>query len=392
MGMTNPPGRRSVFASAVGVDASMIDQMKREPSWDSWRYLDRQPAGPAHFHELQRKDYMEWRPRQRSQPSICVLSTYTRNLLKPGSYGSSVATMNANWALSNGYKYSIITKLFHNKSTNAFGYGLVRNSLFMLEQGEDECAFVFFLDGDALVNNPGQTLAPILRKHMHGDIILTCNSPYGLSKKGISCGPARAPCRCFHPDANCSAVAQARARYDCRINIGGHLIRNTPTSREIMRWWSAAGNNTCEWVGRPGCKSNDRAPCERHPGHPSEQDCALKVQDRWKHHVHVVGAHVMNLPAWFHPKISIFDYKNLLANLGHEERKSTNGRLPLAVPDETLTRCFQHPELFICHPYGLRNMSFRDHLFHGLLQARLPRLLDGLRKRDEMFVNISDID
>ena len=34
---------------------------------------------------------------------------------------------------------SIFTRSIHNATSNAFGYGLLRAYLFMLEQGEEEC-------------------------------------------------------------------------------------------------------------------------------------------------------------------------------------------------------------------------------------------------------------
>lgn len=49
----------------------------------------------------------EWKPRSRSQPTVCIFSIYTDNLLQASSWGHSVALQNANYCMAHGYTFSL---------------------------------------------------------------------------------------------------------------------------------------------------------------------------------------------------------------------------------------------------------------------------------------------
>ena len=404
--------QRHVHAGAgrvqrVAANWSVIAQLSAEPSWQSWHHMQPSPGQamhwqPMHFHELEHTAYLEWLPVRRSLPRVCVVSIYTPELLARNASGAAAATINANWALGHGYKYSIFTKALANISIATFGYSLLRSALFMLEQGEEECAFVFGLDGDAVVNRWVQPLKPISDVYMRGDLLLTCSSPYShqllnraeaklLGQKRFGqfsshgCGPARNPCRCIRDTSTCSAESEAWERpADCRINIGAYLIRNTRVSREIMRWWAGAGNGACNWIGRRDCGLPGKAACKS--SHPAEQDCAIKLKDRWRRSVDIVSSRVMNLPSWFSPRLTVHDFK-LNVEKVHLSLSNYRGA---DLSFEMLSRCFRYPE-FICHPYGIRNVTFRHLLFTQLLHERQERMRSWLNSvaAGQRFVEIS---
>lgn len=371
----------------VAANSSVVARLSTEPSWsrrpDSVDY-------PMHFHELQNLHYVEWRPTRRALPTICVVSWYTPNYVYHGSWATVAWSMNANWALGNGYKYSLFTRKLVNHSF-AFGYTIPRTVLFMLEQGEEECAYAFGIDGDAVVNNLEHRLHDTIRAHMAGaHLLMTCNAPFGHGSEQI-CGPQSDPCRCSQLNASCSAVSEAARKYNCRINVGAYIARNNRYTREMIRWWSDGGYGKCKWIGRPTCIPGGTGKLECRPSHPSEQDCALQMRDQFREHMIIASARIMNLPSWFNSNAGYTKHKALEHHvnrrLNYPALQESNGGLTF----NQLSRCFNDSALFVCHPYGIRNWTFRSLLFETLLRDRRQAIHAWMRSRGERVVSPDDL-
>ena len=52
---------------------------------------------------------LDWIPSRRAQPSVCVVSVMTSELL--ADWGGVAVESNANWAVAHGYRYTVFTRL-----------------------------------------------------------------------------------------------------------------------------------------------------------------------------------------------------------------------------------------------------------------------------------------
>ena len=108
---------------------------------------------------------LDWVPRVRARPSVCVVSVMTAELL--ADWGGAAVETNANWAVAHGYSYSVFTERLAPPALHAV-WSNPRAVAHMLRRGRRECAVVFYLDGDALVSGVERPLESILRRFLPG--------------------------------------------------------------------------------------------------------------------------------------------------------------------------------------------------------------------------------
>ena len=121
-------------------------------------------------------DVLEWFPQLRTQPTVCVVSVVTSDLL--ADWGGVVVESNANWAMAHGYRYTVFTRLLTPPTLHPV-WSNPRALQRTLLQGEDECARAFYLDGDALVIGVERSLGPLLTRFLTPPvhIVFSCHSP-----------------------------------------------------------------------------------------------------------------------------------------------------------------------------------------------------------------------
>ena len=357
--------------------------LKQERSWTAW---DRYPAGskhpgwPTHFQELPPAAYAEWRPEKagRAPARICVVSTYSTDLLEPTGWGAHTAEVNSNWAMAHGYKFAMFRQKLTNKSL-AFTWTKPRAVLFMLEQGEQECAWVFQIDGDAVVNQLSRTIEALIDRLAMGEsagpdsaqLAFTCHSNLGSNDNCHSCRCLRAAERC-QPGQLEREFKRSISSGTCIPNTGGYLVRNSATSRDMFRWWAGAGEGACQWRAKP------RQPVSVQF---AEQHCAQRLKARWPHLVDIVNNRVMNTHSWLNP--------------------ATPKRGPAVFPVwnlHNLTGCMRS-DSFVCHAWGMNDWwcrhsrqcirNTRLEMFSQHLSARSLQLRALTAARGELYLRFT---
>ncbi|KOO32138.1 hypothetical protein Ctob_008733 [Chrysochromulina tobinii] len=296
--------------------------------------MDRQPAvgqRPSSSLDFSAHAVREFQPARRAQPSVCVVTVMTANLL--GGWGGHAVEQTLNWALAHGYTYALFTERLVPETIPAVWSNPLAVHV-MLERGEDACAVVFYLDGDAVVNNVSSSLEGTIERLLPLDgpsFVFPCHSPFAEAD-GATCHVG-GQCRCGRAAAGCSARALERMAHRkvtgakhvpwCLINSGAYLVRNTARARARVKWW--AERDGCE-VGTLG------------RGAP-EQACAQRMKALWPAEVDVVSARLFNTPAWFDAERvgrstdPIAEYEAM--------------RLTASSPEEL--RCFGDPRQLVCH-------------------------------------------
>jgi hypothetical protein len=176
----------------------------------------------------------------------------TANLL--GGWGGHAVEQTLNWALAHGYTYALFTERLVPETIPAVWSNPLAVHV-MLERGEDACAVVFYLDGDAVVNNVSSSLEGTIERLRPLDgpsFVFPCHSPFAEAD-GATCHVG-GQCRCGRAAAGCSARALERMAHRkvtgakhvpwCLINSGAYLVRNTARARARMKWW--AERDGCE--------------------------------------------------------------------------------------------------------------------------------------------------
>ena len=126
---------------------------------------------------------LEWLPQRRTQPTVCVVSVMTSELL--ADWGGVVVESNANWALAHGYRYTVFTRLLTPPTLHAV-WSNPRALERTLLRGEAECARAFYLDGDALVVGVERSLGPLLARFLPPpvQVAFSCHSPLADARGG----------------------------------------------------------------------------------------------------------------------------------------------------------------------------------------------------------------
>ena len=360
----------------TGVHLRTPSALMVEPSWAAWSHYPtthKHPSWPTHFHELPADAYSEWTPERtrRAPAKICVVSMLSSDLLKPTEWGAFTAEVNVNWALAHGYKFAMFRQRLTNMSL-AYTWSKPRAVLFALEQGEGECAWVFQLDGDAVVNRLNHTVeALITQLKMGGDnaaqLALTCHSNLGRGDNCQACRCLRASERCRPGDVE-REFKRSISSGTCIPNTGGYLVRNSEVSRAMFRWWAGGGEGRCHWRARPHHPVAMQFP---------EQYCSQWLKARWPHLVDIVNNRVMNTHSWFDP---------------------TTRRGPAVFPVwnlQNLTGCMRS-DSFICHAWGMTDwwcrhsrlcvLTTRRDIFSQHLASRRQRLKSLLAVRGEQYL------
>lgn len=358
--------------------------VQKDRSWADWRRYTaagfQYPGWPEHFNELTSDYYKEWQPRVRAQPTVCVVSLYTSSLLTQNSWGAYAAEINLNWALSHGYKYAIFRKKLGNE-TSSILWTKPRLVLFMLEQGELECKWVFSIDGDAVVNKIERSIEGLQLKFLPDaslsqlrsteesvtgkefpEMLMTCHWHHGNMGRCQKC-------MCFNlNDENACSEAETMHEFErnshCGVNSGVYLLHNSPSSREMMRWWAGAGKGSCSWDGDNKFEAKlDLA----------EQKCSNRMKAIFPRRINIVNAGVMNMPSWY---------------------SKGSGKAMLTVDKNagfaSHVKCFQ-TDVFVCHTLGLRDPRTRRRIFKGILSRRRGEVQRACARRQERYVELSRV-
>lgn len=126
---------------------------------------------------------LEWLPQRRTQPTVCVVSVMTSELL--ADWGGVVVESNANWAVAHGYRYTVFTRLLTPPTLHPV-WSNPRALERTLLRGEAECARAFYLDGDALVVGVERSLRPLLARFLPPpvQVAFSCHSPLADARGG----------------------------------------------------------------------------------------------------------------------------------------------------------------------------------------------------------------
>ena len=328
----------------------------------------------ARATQVPRDAYHEWVPRRRAAPTVCVVSVVTAQLLS--GWGGYAVEQNANWALAHGYKYVLFTNILLPSGLPAV-WSKPRAALSVLQQGERECAIVFFLDGDAVVHGVHRSLDEVISSFLPvggPDLVMSCHSPFGrhgACHVGDSCRCDRSmaehcPRRALEKMLE-RPIAGARVPPYCHINSGAYLARNSAPSLELMGWWALMKGCSSAAFGR---------------GAP-EQACAIRMKNQWPRLVDVVSARHFNTPAWFHTNYD---------SAADPVRVYEAARLR---PNSSGGGCFDDPAAFVCHLWNAMRMSasrllaLREAAFARELNARRPQLHTLVEARGERYINVS---
>ena len=300
------------------------------------------PVNPKALIEL------KWPADRNDSSTGCVVGIGTADNLASDTYGGYSSETTINWAAAHGYSYSLFVHGYSLNTTEDKARlfwakpQVMRN---MLER--PTCAWVMYLDGDAVINQPRFSVEEKLLRFLAPAVpavrvLLTCHSPFGDSDDCL-------PCKCCRAgDCPASARAKPAPGDGSVVNAGVVLVRNDPTAREMVRWWANAGDGECDAHSYFG-----------------EQNCLGRMQRRWVNQIDVVSAAVMNAPIWYNPAnwnvTTIQEYK-----LVRQTVKNNSSR-PLCLSSD----------LFICHAYAMkpapRVVSFRTH--HATVVEPLRHLL-----------------
>ena len=305
--------------------------------------------------------YQEWSGNPRPGPRICIGTLLSSDLLAPGAWGRPAVAITANWAVLHGYTFGLFTAQPDSDDDYCLKFSKVRAASQMLQRafssGAPACAWVLFLDADAVVNNvtatvEQQLLQPADRPSSSVHLVFACHTPEG-SRGSHSSAPECAGCSCGRAVHSCSSKTLAGEQPDaselarssrCAINSGAFLIRNSVRGRDLVDWWAHAGH------GAKGCQ---RLPTSMIGKSLAEQRCASDMKRRWPAEIDVVPAARFNSPAWYYPGL-----RWLPGNLSAPRKSKrtdrlydTNGTLR-SFKDSDQLRCFGSSQ-FMCHAYGM---------------------------------------
>ena len=281
-------------------------------------------AGITSFDELGAADgFREWTPPVRSKPTVCVLSV-AANMMKQGTWAPIAAEINLNWCLLQGYRFTLVTRRLTRAGSVRVHWDKPRAALLMAQRGEEECAWIFHLDADAVVHGIHSTLAALINQHVlsqHG-LIFTSHTPTTLHAE-------RAGCPCSQAlDCRGPALRSELHEQPCYINSGVFLVRNGISSSggvDMLRRWALADFADVLKNGtHPDVASRVRRRCQLlSPERSSEQTCANTLKLLWPHRVRIVPSSVMNY---------------------------MNAQKPHGGPP-----CLQRADTFVCHMMGDTN-------------------------------------
>jgi len=365
-------------------------------------------------------DIREWRPHS-VQPHGCIASVMTSNLLGAISWGAFAIEIAINWALSHGYRYTLFGELHSYRNVSAamppgvhldgagawssaatINWAKPRAMLELLERGPHECPWVFFLDGDAIINRASASveqvlLQPYLSKAPAAvKVVLACHSPFGHNGDCL-------PCRCCRA-GHCPAdeLALLPRNDGSWVNSGVVFAKNDARgeARRMLAWWASGGEGACDPMEVPKGSSNrakhrpaaSRARTDRSgPPQPfasrappiallGEQLCAQRMQRRFPDAVDVLNAAVFNTPTWFDPaRFAWFDSRvhthlGVLATVVANE--SRFGRSWACLSSSS----------FVCHLYDVPAAS-RLAMVRAKLEESRPALGAALVQRGERYVS-----
>lgn len=265
--------------------------------WAELVHTTRRPGWPLHIGQLQAgKDYATLRPMSPSDPSVCIVSRISQDLLNPQAYGDAAIEVNANWALAHGHVFIVFfARLAPNNVS--FTWTNPRSALFALQHGPDVCAWVMHMDADAVVNDVALSAAAFINMNAGREthLIFACHFPFSATNVTsdcalCSCGSARSAdnqslCPAM-PGSKAGRMssnpisAQMKRNPGCNPNVGVYFVRNSPLGQRMVGWWAKAGDGECDWRS-------------------TEQICTRRLKANWPRHVDIVNSALMNTHAAF---------------------------------------------------------------------------------------------
>lgn len=343
------------------------------------------------------EERLDWVPAHRAQPTVCVVSTMTGALLDD--WGGVAVEANANWAVAHGYRYTVFTALLTPPTLHAV-WSNPRAVQRVLRMGESECARVFYLDGDALINDVSRRLEPLLDRFLPAtsssgaEVIATCHSPFADENGGCLGPPGRSgvsACACGRaataktcPSRRYEVMFERRVKGKayvpwCFVNSGAFLLRNAPGARAVVD----------RWVGMRGCD----------PGQPGkgapEQACIQLQHKHWRATIDIVSAKHFNAPAWHHSRLEKARDPIRAYEAARSAPWAPIGKDGKRVPGANM-QCFNDSSAFVCHMWNAMRYEkptvreVRRVVFAASTAQRRPQLQALLAARGEVYVSIAD--
>ena len=342
---------------------------------------------------------LEWIPQRRTQPTVCVVSVMTDELL--ADWGGAVVESNANWAVAHGYRYTVFTRLLTPPTLHPV-WSNPRALELTLLRGEAECARAFYLDGDALVVGVERSLLALLARFLPPPVhvAFSCHSPFADARggcrgplDGAPVGmPGQSTCVCARAEMATRCSSRQRERMLkrpvpgkeavpwCHINSGAALVRNSASSRALL----------ADWAAMRGCS----------PGAPGrgapEQACAQRLQARRRAQTDVVSAAHFNTPAWYHARLAAAADPIVAYAAARAAAWAPLGPDGTRRPGANM-QCFNDSSAFVCHMWNamrydratvreVRRVSFRR-----AAAALRPRLRVLLAARGEAYTSLDEV-
>ena len=323
--------------------------------------------------------YVEWLPVTPSTIPICVFTTLTANVgLNITSWATPVQLNNANWALAHGYRYGIFTNLTaasKHLSDADINFHKLRYAEQFARLGPTVCAYIFYVDADAIVNNielsvEERILAPHFMKPTKVHLMFGTHGFGGdeLNGEGCKCNRATSKvCKTYDIlagqwDRVGFEFGSATKRF-CNVNAGLFFLRNAEHTIRIMNFWANAGWGVCPLYGVAG------AP---------EQNCALLyLKPRFHTEIDIVPGPLFNSPQI---------YEEGLSRLEACRKKSEHY---MRMSYYNYSSCGR-TSTFICHTYGT-NATFRRRFFNEVLEKNRHALLRMMRTTGQPIARLDDV-
>jgi len=335
-----------------------------------------------------------------------MASIYTPNLLQGDKgWGAYAAELNLNYAIAHGYKYIMFTRSLITRPGWVFVWNTPLGGEAVLGREEDDCKWLFWLDGDAVVTNVRITLEDrLINPHFGATINDTRDGPIMLAschtsvtaEDGVSCEG----CTCFRATKPVEERVDCRAEYaaitqkygvqhahelsrNCLINTGAYFVRNSVRARALFQWWASAGNRKCNLrVATPeqGCIGVQGMAWD---ANITSSAGPLRVKEA----IDMLSASVFNSPGTFEDRY-LHDAMALSAKKVWVHKNST----ARADPNTGLFSCLRS-SAFVCHPWGLDSTAKTAFLREAIGdERRMAALRQMLHARGEEYVHLRQHD
>ena len=292
---------------------------------------------------------------------------------------------NVNWALAHGYSASLYSAALLPPQHHILWSQPYAT---LLEAERPECSFLLHLEADVVINAVQRSFAPVLERFMQApgtELLLSCHSPFA-TPDGSCHQPA---CSCTRRSATSSnqkpsipsCMPQTTDHHQgaawCAINAGVHVVRNTPTGRSILRFWTEGGDGSGDRGHKTGARTCNRDMSTHVRREFGLQKCAKTLYERFRAHVDVLSGIHFNTPSGYNSSLL-----QAVDPIGAyiEARKSGKWYAACLQDDST-----EAP--FACHTLGI-SAVLRATAFNTSLAMKSITLAALLQARGEEYVNL----